>query len=143
MASVEQQAVALRSGEASGDGVLETRVFTQQDRMRRAAQVWGLSWLLAVVTVFIPIAHFVLVPGFLIAGPAWAYMRYRVERINEKVSGTCPAHSGEITVNMEGADVLPFNTYCPECQAPLVIEEHSGTPAGADEPAAQGSAAAE
>src|SRR3569833_1547236 len=90
MSTLEQRAIVIKGAEQERDGVLRLHVFSPQDRVMRAAKVWGLCWLLATITLFIPIAHFVLVPGFLLAGPIWAIKRYGVTLALEQVTGHCP-----------------------------------------------------
>jgi hypothetical protein len=85
----------------------------------RALKMLGLMWVLAVVTIFIPIAHFVLVPGFLLAGPVTAVMRFRVAEMTETVQGECPTCNQAMTVAMDPAARLPLWTYCPASNDPI------------------------
>jgi len=60
------------------------------------------------VTVFIPIAHFVLVPGFLVAGPILGWMRYRQDRAMLHVEGACPACNETMRVELDAGERLPL-----------------------------------
>lgn len=80
-------------------------------------------WAMAGVTLFIPLAHFVLVPGFLIAGPVVAVMVYRSEQARDHAEGRCPLCGEEITIKLEAKDEIPKWTYCPACNAALQITE--------------------
>jgi len=102
-------------------GQMQTTYFDQGDRLKRALQRLGFFWLLAGITAFIPIAHFVLVPGFLIAGPVVAYMTFQMGWMRNHVSGECPGCQKEITIKLEAKDELPKWTYCPACNVPLQI----------------------
>ncbi len=106
------------------EGVLHFTRFSSGDRMTRSLKVLSGCWFAAGVTVFIPIAHFILVPGFLIAGPVMAYFRYRVDRANENVAVQCPVCDESVTIEMEAADRLPLYTYCPKCNNSLQVAEN-------------------
>ena len=82
-----------------------------------------MMWLFAVLSLPIIIAHFVLVPGFLIAGPWLAMKRYRVTEIPDHVSGNCPSGKEEFTLELEASDHLPMWTHCPACNASLHLIE--------------------
>lgn len=123
MSTLEERPIVIKSGERESEGLLRLQEFSPQDRVMRAAKVWGLCWLFAVITLFIPIAHFVLVPGFLLAGPIWAFVRYRVTSALEQVTGRCPTNGEEITLKLDASDHLPMWTYCPVCNASLQLLE--------------------
>lgn len=123
MSSMEQRPIVIKSGEQERPGFLHMRMFTPRERLIRALKVWGLAWLLALVSVPIIIAHWVLVPGFFIAGPIWAYKRYRTLGTPDHASGQCPANGEEISVTLEAADRLPLWTHCPVCNSSLQLVE--------------------
>jgi hypothetical protein len=50
-------------------GIAQIQEWNQKERLKRALKTLGISWGLAIVSVLIPLAHFILVPGFLLAGP--------------------------------------------------------------------------
>ncbi|MBI5185008.1 MAG: hypothetical protein HZA01_04690 [Nitrospinae bacterium] len=95
--------------------------YDKNERMRRALKTLGFFWALAVASVPVVIAHFVLVPGFLIAGPFLAFRKFKAETALEKALGACPACDKEISFALEPADVLPKWTYCPRCNASLQL----------------------
>lgn len=112
------------SGEAVGE--LHTSTFSSAERMTRAGKLLGVAWLLALITAFIPIAHFFLVPLFLIAGPVMGFMKYKAETVMEKAHGVCPECSKAVDISLDPADKLPKHTYCPDCNKPLQLLYHSG-----------------
>src|SRR5262245_56775998 len=59
-------------------------------RVARTAAGLGICWGIALITLFIPVAHFILVPTFLTAGIVLAALRAREARRLLKVRGTCP-----------------------------------------------------
>ncbi len=131
MATAEQRPVTLKSGDATRDGTLHVSVLTQRERTIRAAKIWGLCWGLALVTLFIPIAHFVLVPGFFIAGPVMGYLRYRMAAVPERVTGVCPTnHEEEISIPVEATVKFPLWTYCPKCNASVLVVDKAAVTVG-------------
>lgn len=57
----------------------------------RAAGTLATCWALAVVAVFLPLLHFILVPGLLLLGPALAWARLHEDSTLLGVDGACPA----------------------------------------------------
>jgi len=126
MASKEQLAVDIQDDDKnSAEGTLFYTAFTAADRTTRAVTILLICWVLAGVTLFIPIAHFFLVPAFLIAGPIMAFSRYKQQDAKEHVEGTCPRHKGSFSLKFEATDKLPKWAYCPECDGSIQILEKS------------------
>lgn len=123
MTTTVTRPILVKSGDVDGEAVLYLQSFDTRERKIRAAKIWGLMWLFAVLSLPIIIAHFVLVPGFLIAGPVMAMRRYRVAEIPDHVSGTCPSGKEEFTLELEASDHLPMWTHCPACNASLHLLE--------------------
>lgn len=102
-------------------GALEVTSYDSRDRTIRALKTLGLFWGLALVSVPIIVAHWVLVPGFLIAGPVMAWRKYGVLQTAGGAHGTCPACAKEMQILLEPEDELPKRTYCPMCNAPIEL----------------------
>lgn len=127
MASSAQMAVLLKDGEGNdNDAILHYTTYSATDRTRRAIFALIGFWAAAAASLPIPIGHFVLVPGFLIAGPVVAFLRLRMSESKENVVGICPRHNGEVTIKLENTDKIPRYAYCPECQGSLKIEKKGG-----------------
>lgn len=127
MTTMVQRPIVLKSGDATGEGVLHMQTFDAKERKMRAAKTWALMWLFAVLSIPIIIAHFVLVPGFLIAGPVLAVRRYRVTEVPDHVSGVCPTNNDEFNLKLEASDRLPMWSYCPICNSSLqLLEKEEG-----------------
>ena len=126
MTMMVQRPIVLKSGEVTGDGILFLKAFDAKERKIRAAKTWALMWLFAVLSLPIIIAHFILVPGFLIAGPVLAVRRYRVTEVPDHVSGLCPSGKEEFTLTLEASDHLPMWSYCPVCNASLQLLDKEG-----------------
>ena len=80
---------------AYGDRVTESaiaRVVIRNDAERAmGAVIGGLTcWGLAIVSVFVPLGHFFLVPGFLLAGPVVFFMKMREGVSLRGAHGVCP-----------------------------------------------------
>jgi hypothetical protein len=126
MTTMVERPIVLKSGDATGEGVLYIQAFDAKERKMRAAKTWALMWLFAVLSLPIIIAHFVLVPGFLIAGPVMAVRRYRITEVPDHVSGVCPANKDEFDLKLEASDRLPMWSYCPICNSSLQLLEKEG-----------------
>jgi hypothetical protein len=126
MTTMVERPIVLKSGDATGEGVLHLQAFDTKERKIRAAKTWALMWLFAVLSLPIIIAHFVLVPGFLIAGPVLAVRRYRVTEVPDHVSGLCPSGKEDFTLKLEASDHLPMWSYCPVCNSSLQLLEKEG-----------------
>lgn len=72
--------------------------WTPSQRTMRAMKSLGIFWGLAVFSVFLPVAHFVLVPMFLILGPIFAVSTYK-----------------------QDASIVAKALVCPECKEPLKV----------------------
>jgi hypothetical protein len=59
-------------------------------KMKRSLQCLGAFWAGSVLSVLIPILHFVLVPGFFIAGIVLSVRLYRQDILLKDVEGVCP-----------------------------------------------------
>lgn len=123
MSTLAQRPILIKSGEIEGEGILHSQVFDAGERKVRAFKMLGLMWLLAVLSLPIVVAHFVLVPGFLIAGPIMAYKRYKVTEAPDHVTGNCPAGKEAFNLALEASDRLPMWSHCPQCKASLHLQE--------------------
>jgi hypothetical protein len=72
--------------------------WTPPQRTMRALKALGLFWGLAILAVFLPVIHFVLVPAFLILGPIFAINTYK-----------------------QDASIVAKDLSCPECKAILKV----------------------
>ncbi|EKD42337.1 MAG: hypothetical protein ACD_73C00199G0003 [uncultured bacterium] len=62
-------------------GKVRVKQFSTSERGKRALKTLAICWAAAIFSVFLPIAHFVLVPGFLIAGIALPFHIYGAKSI--------------------------------------------------------------
>lgn len=124
MATQETKSMLIRDDEKNScAGMLHYIAFTPTDRTKRAAIMWTGCWIAAGIAVFIPLAHFFLVPAFLIAGPILFFQRSKQKDAKEKVTGTCPRCHQEIEIKLEATDQLPKWVYCPKCDGSLDLND--------------------
>jgi hypothetical protein len=114
----------------SAEGTLHIRKYSRRDRVMRGLRMLGVLWLLAVLAILIPLAHFILVPALLLAGPIVGFRRYRDTEHNEQVTGDCPVCGKPMNIELDSSDRLPLWTYCPPSGDPIrVVEEAGGSSA--------------
>jgi hypothetical protein len=77
-------------GAAPTSATLTVVAPTPAGRLGRALGVLAGCWIAALLAVFIPVAHFVLVPGLAIAGVVWATRELRRRLRVLQAVGECP-----------------------------------------------------
>jgi hypothetical protein len=101
-----------------------TAVIVEQSsgqRFARALAGLALFWGLALGGLFIPVAHFVLVPTFVAAGIIMAAKRAREHRRLLLVRGTCPRCGAEQEFTPGGRFVSGRSLGCPRCHGNLTL----------------------
>ncbi len=124
MASIEHE-VPVRLhifGLPRQDGTARVRTRDAAERGGRALRVAGVCVLLAAVCVFLPIAHFVLVPGFLIAAPIFALRRLREHASIVALTGACPRCVEPRTFEVMGPFGKNVRTTCATCSFAIDVE---------------------
>ena len=115
-------------GDKTTDGVLVTLAYDPSERTRRSLKRLGLFWLASVASIPIVLAHFVLVPGFFIAGIVMSISVYKLETALDHAQGQCPICNETVTIKLEPKDQLPKWTYCPQCNNSLHLKLPPSTP---------------
>jgi ribosomal protein S27E len=82
------------------------------------------------VAVFVPVAHFVLVPVLVVAGVVLAAVRLRERERLVRVHGTCPRCGGEQEFVLGSSLGRQASVDCPGCLNRLVVTT-GGASAGA------------
>ena len=100
-------------------------------RLARTLGGLGMFWGLAVLSVFIPVAHFVLVPTFVVAGIVMAIKRAREDRRLILVRGACPRCGTEQELRPGGRFVEGRSFDCPTCHGNLTLAPVTAEPAPA------------
>lgn len=100
--------------------VLQRRETDLGQRTRRAARSLAICWALAAVSILLPLAHFVLVPGFFLAGPYLAWRRYGERWLILGTGVPCPSCAA-ITRLEPGPEEWPLAVMCAGCRSPLSV----------------------
>jgi hypothetical protein len=81
----------------------------------------GMFWGLGLASVFIPVAHFVLVPTFVVGGIVMAFVRAREDRRLILLQGACPrcGAAQEFRPGGRFADGRSFD--CPKCHGTVTL----------------------
>jgi hypothetical protein len=100
-------------------GTAVIQVFTREQRWRRALAAVGKWWGVALLSVFIPIAHFLLVPSFLMYG-MWQFSQRlgTVERVS-RARGICPDCGTEQLLELAPRWRAPQPVTCRHCHRGL------------------------
>ena len=105
-------------------GEVHIQHLTNDKRLFRALQFWIVSWGIAAVSIFIPLAHFVLVPGFLIVGIITPFYIYSAENKVLGGVGTCPACGSPLSIH-KSTGKWPLKEICQQCRVDITIEQIS------------------
>jgi hypothetical protein len=99
------------------------RIIARSDRQRIARAVTsGLaSWGLALVSLFIPLGHFILVPSFLIAGPVLFVLRMAEGVTLAGAEGVCPMCGTRQEFHESGRLLARHPVRCAACRRQLEL----------------------
>ena len=103
-------------------------------RFARTLAGLGMFWGLGLASVFIPVAHFVLVPTFAVAGVVMAVKRAREDRRLLLVRGACPRCGTMQELRPGGRFVDGRSFDCPSCHGNLTLAPASAAPVPAPSP---------
>ena len=81
----------------------------------------GMFWGPALVSVFIPVAHFVLVPSFVVGGIVMALKRAREDRRLILLRGACPRCGAAQAFRPGGRFVDGRSFDCPKCHGTVTL----------------------
>lgn len=123
MATVRTSQIYFKSQKSGGlkPGEMKVACYDVRQKRARAFKSLLLLWLLAGISVVVPVAHFFLVPAFLAAGIFVAVRRWRTTEEGLQAAGTCPSCSKPITISLDGGAELPQWHDCPACGEPLML----------------------
>ncbi len=109
------------SNQKKTSGVVITRQYDEKERNRRILKYSGGCVVAAIVSVFIPLVHFVLVPGFFIAAIAFAVINSRPANI-ERAKAKCPQCGSDFVIS-KGKPVFPIEDICASCRHKITINK--------------------
>jgi len=100
-------------------GTVTIREFNHEQRTRRALAGLGQWWGVAIACVFVPVAHFVLVPSFLLYG-VWQFIqRLGTAELATDARGACPDCGTEQTLELAPRWRAPQPVTCKQCHRGL------------------------
>lgn len=91
------------------------------ERVGRAFAGLGMFWAMALGGLFIPVAHFILVPTFLTGGIILAVKRSREERRLLAVRGACPRCGADQAFKAGGRFADGKSLACPACHGTFSV----------------------
>ncbi len=94
--------------------------FDAPQRMRRAIKGLAGFWGAMVVSVFIPVAHFLLVPSFFFVGIWQFFRRLKTSELVRGAHGRCPDCGAEQDFEL-GSARFPQSVQCRSCQRGLTL----------------------
>lgn len=121
--SVIERSVTARAMEKETPGTLTVRTYTDRQRLFRAIGFGAACFGATVAAVFIPAAHFVLVPLGLLATPFVVYMALMNRATILKSEITCPACGAAMPL-LSVAEKSPLFENCPECKREVAIRRN-------------------
>lgn len=95
--------------------------FDKKARTRRAFKALGTFWACAVGSIFIPVAHFLLVPGFFIFAIVQFFQRLGTPELGKGATGTCPDCGAEQKLDLPPRWKTPQQVTCKNCQRGLQL----------------------
>jgi hypothetical protein len=100
-------------------GTVTVQEFSREERVRRALGGLGTWWGIALGSVFIPVAHFLLVPSFLLYG-LWQFaQRLGTTSRATGARGICPDCGAEQVLELAPRWRVPQPVTCRNCQRGL------------------------
>ncbi len=108
------------------EAVVELRELSPPERTRRAILGLLAWWGAGVVCVFIPIAHFVLVPGCFIMGLVTLFRRMTHGTVVASARATCPDCGAEQNLDLKGPFKGLRDIVCRSCQRSLTVTPADG-----------------
>jgi hypothetical protein len=104
-----------------GVAVVDIETLSPPRRIGRALGGFG-AWLGAgILCVFIPIAHFILVPSCLIGSVVMLMRRLAQRRLVVKAQGTCPDCGADQDLDIVGPFPGRTDLFCRSCHRPLKL----------------------
>ena len=102
-------------------GTVTVQEFNRDERVRRALGGLGKWWGIALASVFIPVAHFILVPSFLLYGLWQLGQRLGTASLALGARGTCPDCHTEQALELAAQWRVPQPVTCANCHRGLQL----------------------
>jgi len=116
------QAFVLRGfSDPPGPGHCTVVSFDRRARSRRALRALGKWWGIALLSVFIPVAHFLLVPSFFLFGIFMSVQNLGTSELAKDARGVCPDCGTEQSLDLAAKWRVPQQVTCRNCHRGLVV----------------------
>ncbi|MNJ98619.1 hypothetical protein D3C87_163860 [compost metagenome] len=104
------------------EGVIRVKEFMAQDRMGNSLKKLAFFWGIMILTVFIPVFHFVLVPLFFFIGLYMARRAYKSPGRVLSGSTICPNCQAKVSIG-KGDLNWPLTEICQNCAREIRLEK--------------------
>lgn len=109
------------SGNKSESKIYEVNE-SAQEKSKRIVKTCMLLLAIFVVSLFIPIVHFIVPPMCLVIGISFIVKSARYKQIKILGTGTCPECKNDFPIT-ELTIKFPIKTFCPHCRNQIYIEK--------------------
>jgi len=99
---------------------LKVTTLSRAGRLVLALRYLGISWLIALLCVLVPVLHFFLVPLGLFAGIVLFVRKYSLRHFMEKGQVACPKCGAGILLEANAFN-WPRREFCTQCRNEIVI----------------------
>src|SRR5689334_8218551 len=119
--SVMEESAELVHNDRAAPAKVHVLGHDRADRARRAVLGLGACWGAAILAIFIPLLHFILVPSLIVAGPlvALSQLKQRVTILD--IDGPCPCCGGPIHEKIDGDSRMRMELRCDSCRRALSV----------------------
>jgi hypothetical protein len=118
---IEEMNVDVEGGvDKHTQGLMRVKHLSRPERLARGWKAASLCIGIAIIAIFIPGLHFILVPGFLIAAPFAFSWQYGWESLILPAELTCPYCSSVIHI-AQNKEKWPFHEVCTKCRNEVTI----------------------
>lgn len=121
--NIEEIKVRIDAGEGKiSEGTVRLQHFTQQERFGRSLKILAMCWGAAIVSIFLPIVHFFLVPALFLAGLIVPGFVYYKESLILGGEGSCPKCKHPLHIE-KGSNQWPLTDLCTDCRSAVTIQK--------------------
>ncbi|MGE0631546.1 MAG: hypothetical protein AB7O96_04015 [Pseudobdellovibrionaceae bacterium] len=115
------QIIVAMDADRKSSAVVEVRVNSKVTRMKEAGKGLALCWVLALLFVFVPVFHFVLVPAAIIAGVFVFWNKMELQNFFVSGEFRCPKCNAQISPK-QGSFNWPKREECCGCREKILIQ---------------------
>lgn len=120
MKNISKTSVLIKSNQNQSQGFVEIHNFNTKERLKRALKWFSICFAAALISLFIPLAHFVLVPIFLLSSLIVPFYVYSIESLVIGGKGSCPNCKSDLSIE-KGFNKWPLQDLCTHCKSNVEI----------------------